>query len=184
MTLFPSDDVLIQQLHAQQPQALEHLYDRYGDVMYGLAFRILGDRPEAEDLIHDLFLKLWHRCTYDPGRGSFQSFLLLQVRSRALDRVRSRRARQNTAERSGYLDLADGGRSPLESVVSHEISHRVQEALAILPDNQRQALELSYFKGLTQQEIAQHLNVPLGTVKSYFRLSFAKLRQSLQDLMS
>lgn len=154
-------------------------------MMYGVAVQLLGDRQEAEDLIQDIFLKLWHQCKYDPNRSSLQSFLLLLVRSRALDRLRSRQSRVRTLERAGYLAYSEsGGRSPFDSASSDEINQRVHDALASLPEKQRQALELSYFAGLTQQEIAERLDVPLGTVKSYFRLSFGKLRQTLQDLMS
>lgn len=181
----PVNDELIKGLQTQQPCALEQLYDSYGDMMYGLAFHILGNRQEAEDLVQDIFLKLWHHCSYDPSRGSLQSFLMLLVRSRAIDRLRSQKSRLKTAERSGHLAGSEiFGRSPFEVATSDEVSQRVQDALSALPEKQRQALELSYFKGLTQQEIAQRLEVPVGTVKSYFRLSFVKLRQSLQDFMS
>lgn len=184
VTLSLADEELIRGLQAQQPKALEQLYDSYGNMMYGLALQILNNHQEAEDLVQDIFLKLWHHCNYDPNRGSLRSFLMILVRSRALDRVRSHKSRLNTAERSGHQTAINSSEpSPLDVVTSDEISQRVQAALAILPENQRQALEWSYFGGLTQQEIAQRLNVPLGTVKSYFRLSFSKLRQSLNDLM-
>jgi RNA polymerase sigma-70 factor, ECF subfamily len=180
-----SDRELLERLLARQPDVLEQLYDSYGDMMYGVAFRILGNRQEAEDVTQDVFLNLWHHCNYDPNRASFKSFLMLLVRSRSLDRLRSHKSRLQTAERSGHLASSElFGRSPLESVASDEVSQRVQAALAELPPKQRQALELSYFGGLTQQEIAQQLEVPLGTVKSYFRLSFGKLRQSLHSLVS
>jgi RNA polymerase sigma-70 factor, ECF subfamily len=179
-----SDHELLDRLQAKHADALEQLYDNYGDIMYGLAFRILGNRQEVEDVIQDIFLGLWHHCNYDPDRASFKSFLMLLVRSRSLDRLRSQKSRLNTAERSGHLVSKSSAETPLEAVVLDEISRRVQEALAELPTKQRQALELSYFGGLTQQEIAQRLKIPLGTVKSYFRLSFAKLRQSLHSLIS
>jgi RNA polymerase sigma-70 factor, ECF subfamily len=180
-----SDHELLDRLQAKHADALEQLYDSYSGIMYGLAFRILGNRQEVEDVIQDIFLGLWHHCNYDPNRASFKSFLMLLVRSRSLDRLRSHQSRLNTAERSGHLVSNElPTETPLEAVVVDETSRRVQEALAELPTKQRQALELSYFGGLTQQEIAQRLKIPLGTVKSYFRLSFAKLRQSLHSLIS
>jgi RNA polymerase sigma-70 factor, ECF subfamily len=184
VTISPSDHELFRRLQAKQPDVLEQLYDNYGDMMYGLAFRILGNQQEAEDLIQDIFLNLWNRCTYNPDRASFKSFLMLLVRSRSIDRLRAHSSQLNTSERFGQLSLATSSeQSPLETVAADEISIRVQEALAELPPKQRQALELSYFGGLTQQEISQRLEVPLGTVKSYFRLSFNKLRQSLHSLI-
>jgi RNA polymerase sigma-70 factor, ECF subfamily len=180
-----SDHELLARLRAKQPDALERLYNQYGDMMYGLAFRILGDRQEAEDVIQDIFLNLWNRCTYDPDRASFKTFLMLLVRSRSLDRLRSHKSRLTVAERSGHLVLSDlPERSPLDAAVSDETSQRVREALADLPQKQRESLELSYFEGLTQQEISEKLGIPLGTVKSYFRLSFTKLRQSLYNFIS
>lgn len=152
--------------------------------MYGLACRILGNRSEAEDLLQEIFLNLWTQCRYDPERGSLKSFLMIQVRSRALDRLRSQKSHLKAAERSHYAQSHSTAPLPLESVVTDETSERVQTALSALPENQRRALELSYFEGLSQQEISQRLGVPIGTVKSWFRLGFTKLRQSLQDLIS
>jgi RNA polymerase sigma-70 factor, ECF subfamily len=179
----PVDDELLQGLQAQQPNVLTRLYDSYGDMMCGLAYRIINSRQDAEDVVQDVFLRLWNHCSYNPDRGSFQTFLMIMVRSRSLDRLRSHQSQLKNVQRSGRLQNETDGQTPLEIVAADEIGQRVQRALADLPDKQRQAIELSYFGGLTQQEISQHLEVPLGTVKSYFRLSFAKLRQSLQDLI-
>ncbi len=179
-----TDTELFQALQAKHPQALAQLYDRYGNLMYSLAFSILGTTQEAEDLIQEIFLVLWRNCTYNPARGSFKSFLMVLVRSRAIDQVRSRQAVLRRNERSSHEALHQTSRLPLDAAVSDEISQRVKAAMAELPDNQRQALEMSYFEGLTQVEISNHLNVPLGTVKSWVRLSFNKLRHSLDDLMS
>lgn len=183
---FSSDDQLLKQLQTHQPQSLSFLYDSYGDLMYGLAYSLLNNRQEAEDLVQEVFAQIWQHCSYDPKRGSFKTFLLVMVRSRSLDRLRAHKSRHSHAVRAGGLESQ--GRmaftQPLEMVARDEISDRVHEALAELPEHQRQALELSYFQGLTQAEIAQQFSVPLGTVKSWFRLSFTKLRRSLVDLMS
>jgi RNA polymerase sigma-70 factor, ECF subfamily len=185
----PSDDQLLKQLQAHQPQSLSFLFDSYGDLMYGLAYSLLSNRQEAEDLVQEVFAQLWQHCSYNPERGSFKTFLMVMVRSRSLDRLRAHKSRQNTAIRAEVLDSQSNSASattsqPFDVAARDEISQRVQIALAELPENQRQALELSYFRGLTQAEIAQQLSVPLGTVKSWFRLSFTKLRQSLNDLMT
>lgn len=179
----PSDNELLQQLQTHQPQSLTYLYDTYGDLMYGLAYRLLNNRQESEDLVQEVFAQLWQRCTYDPKRSSFKSFLMLLVRSRAIDRLRASKTHQNRALQTEGWRFSEGENFPLEAATHDEVSQRVKLALAELPESQRQALELSYFRGLTQAEIAEQLAVPLGTVKSWFRLSFTKLRQSLQDFI-
>lgn len=181
MSDFSSDLELWRGLKAGQTNTLSEIYDRYGELMYGLALQMLGNRQEAEDLIQELFLGLWRNCTYNPERGSFKSFLVLLVRSRAIDRLRSRKSILRTLERTGRAQ--ETTHPLLEQVASGEICQRVQAALAELPQNQRQALEMAYFSGFSQTEIAEKLSVPLGTVKSWFRLSFGKLRRSLDDLM-
>ncbi len=179
-----SEQAIVQALQAGDASALGSLYDSYGDVMYGLALRILGQRQEAEDLVQEVFLNLWNHCTYNPARGSFRSFLLLTIRSRALDRVRSRQGALRTAQRWIRGDIGqEFPNQPLENVVQDETTRRVQAALNELPEQQRQALKLAYYEGLTQAEIAQRLQVPLGTVKSWFRLGFTKLRKNLHDLI-
>lgn len=151
--------------------------------MYGLAYQILGNKQEVEDLIQEIFVSIWRKCSYDPQRGSFKTFLLLLVRSRAIDRLRARQTAQKALEKSGQqLESNSATNIPLENTVSNEIAQRVRIALSLLPEKQRQALELSYFQGFSQQEISEQLGVSLGTVKSWFRLGFTKLRQSLQDL--
>jgi RNA polymerase sigma-70 factor, ECF subfamily len=185
VAIITSDLELLQLLKTGQTTALEQLYDGYGDIMYALAFRILKNHQEAEDVIQEVFYTLWRNCTYNPERGSFKTFLLMMVRSRAIDRVRSHQTTLNVLERWGKGGYAENSEAmPLEQAVSDEIAKRVAAALAELPEKQRHALEMAYFGGLSQAEISQSLNVPLGTVKSWFRLGFSKLRQSLTDLMS
>ncbi len=184
MAASPSDLDLFLDLKAGKASALEALYDLYGNIMYALSLRILNNPQEAEDLVQEVFLSIWRHCTYEPERGSFKTFLTMTTRSRALDRLRSQSARSNTLHRAGQSVEEITHNGPLESVLSDEVSKRVQDALNTLPEQQRQALEMSYFEGMTQLEISQSLNVPLGTVKSWFRLGFAKLRHSLKDLIN
>lgn len=180
-----SDLELFLALKMGDPSALEQIYDRYGDNLYGLAFRILKNHQEAEDLIQEVFVLLWRNCTYKPERGSLKSFLMLLVRSRAIDRLRSRKPTPALLEPwTEPFEAKDTTNTPLDKAVSGELSQRVRGALSMLPTNQRQALELAYFEGLSQTEIAERMGTPLGTVKSWFRLSFKKLRYALQDLMS
>jgi RNA polymerase sigma-70 factor (ECF subfamily) len=180
-----SDLELFRALSEKDSSALTELYNAYGKIMYGLAWQILGNHQEAEDLIQEIFLSLWRNNSYNPERGTFKTFLMLLVRSRAIDKLRSRKTDQKVLDKSGQKLIKENGVNiPFENTVSDEIAQRVKIALAQLPEKQRQALEMSYFQGLNQQEISQQLNVSLGTVKSWFRLGFTKLRQSLQDLIN
>jgi RNA polymerase sigma-70 factor (ECF subfamily) len=177
-----ADDLaLFQGLKAKQSSALEGLYDRYGNWTYSLAYRILGDRQEAEDLIQEVFLNLWQNCTYNPSRGSFKSYLTILVRSRAIDQLRKQKTLAKAVKRQ-QMETDELVENMIEMACLDEIAQRVQTALAAMPEKQRQALEMAYYQGLTQLEISQYLQVPLGTVKSWFRLSFAKMRHILQDL--
>ncbi|AGY58755.1 RNA polymerase sigma factor [Gloeobacter kilaueensis JS1] len=164
--------------------ALSLLYDRHGGVVYRLALRLLGSSEEAEDLSQEVFLQLWQKQTYDPARGSLSNFLLTLTRSRAIDRLRSRGARGRFLQRwmrEGDVGIAAG--SPFERLAADERSERVQTALKTLPEAQRQALELAYYEGLSQSEIAQRLDTPIGTVKSRSRQGLLKLRNLLFDLL-
>lgn len=177
-----SDLELFRGLKAKKTSALAELYDSYGDIMYSLALQILRNPQEAEDVVQEIFLKLWQNCTYNPDRSSFKSFLIIMVRSRAIDRWRTQKSSLNTLERFGKeANSQDKTNIPLTEAISDEISQKVHEALAQLPENQRQALQMAYYEGMTQVEIAQRFNTPVGTVKSWFRLGFAKLRNSLKD---
>ncbi|WP_245915880.1 sigma-70 family RNA polymerase sigma factor [Merismopedia glauca] len=179
MTPFTSEDLdLFYGLKAKDAAAIGKLYDRYGGLMYSLAFRILGNSQEAEDLIQEIFVNLWQKCSYDPTRGSLKSFLLILVRSRAIDRWRSQKNTQHRLENwQNEMLLVDE-----DDPHTDDITERVRSALTELPETQRQALEMAYYQGLSQSEIAKQLDVPLGTVKSWFRLGFVKMRQMLKDL--
>ncbi len=177
-----TDTDLITTLKTGDNAALGEVYDRYGDAMYGFALRMLTQPQEAEDLIQEIFLNLSGNCTYQTSRGSLKTYLMLLVHSRSIDRLRSRKARVNKQQQLQHHEPTHIPNTPLESAATGEIAHRVQVALAELPENQQQALKLAYYEGLTQVEIADRLQVPVGTVKSWFRLSFEKLRRKLGDL--
>jgi RNA polymerase sigma-70 factor (ECF subfamily) len=163
---------------------VEGLYDRYSKLVYGLARTILADAHEAEDLTHEVFMSLLTRCTYDPARGSLASYLCAMTRSRAIDRTRSRGRAQRLLHKSGALEAQeDEAPAVAEEISTAESARAVRAALARLPAIQRQVLELAYFKGLTQTEIAARLDTPLGTVKSWARRGLFTLRSALGDLV-
>ena len=143
---------------------------------------MLGERGEAQDLVQDIFVQVWRTAgTYETGRGSVFSWLATLTRNRAIDRIRMRRRRSTLlAEAGPELQPAAGGDTDSASALwLREKSEAVRSALNDLAADQRQALELAYFSGLTQQEIAARTNAPLGTVKSRMRLGLLAMRRAL-----
>ncbi|MDT7945747.1 sigma-70 family RNA polymerase sigma factor [Thermostichus sp. OS-CIW-31] len=187
-----ADWELMEALKAGQPAALAALYDRYAGLVYGLAFKILGHVAEAEDLTQEVFVELWRKVGCDPRtpsesrerRGSLSSFLCILTRSRAIDRLRSQGSHQLLLKRWQTILSADSKtRFPFEQVSIEERRQAVQAALSQLPENQRQILELLYYQGLSQADIARQLGIPLGTVKTRSRQALCKLRGSLRALL-
>ncbi|MEM9007636.1 MAG: sigma-70 family RNA polymerase sigma factor [Cyanobacteria bacterium P01_F01_bin.86] len=178
-----ADTVLVKRLWQGDLDALGALYDRYSGLVYTTALRSLRDVASAEDLTQDVFLTLMHSRAYDPKRGSLSSYLSLLTRSRAIDRLRA----QSTHYK--YLNRWQQHSQPLEPSPMEHASQQerhtfVRDALEQLTEPQRQVLELSYYQGQSQTEIANHLGVPLGTVKSWARRGLLRLRSHLQDQLS
>lgn len=160
-------------------RALDLLYDRHNPLMYSMALRILRSASDVEDTIQDAWLQIWQRAgTYDSSRGCVAAWALTVARNRAIDRLRSLNARRNAetqSRASGHTEpptLLDGAAA---ASIHGELHERVCNALATLTAPQRKALELAYFGGLSQSEIAQALEVPLGTVKSWTRQGLSQL---------
>jgi RNA polymerase sigma-70 factor (ECF subfamily) len=179
-----TDGELLCALRAGQTSALGALYDRYASLVYGLALAILTYPQEAEDLTQDIFLALHNKCDYDPARGSLNAYLVTLTRSRAIDKLRARGTKMRFLNRwSQGTDLHDSSYTPSDHLSLTECSRRVRDALAQLPQNQRQVLELAYYKDLSQTEIADRLKIPLGTIKTWTRNGLLTLRRALQDLI-
>jgi RNA polymerase sigma-70 factor, ECF subfamily len=177
-----TDRDLIHAIRQGQVDALGVLYDRYAKLVYGLALRILANAEEAEDVAQDVFLTFWHRNSYDPNRGSLSSFLMTMTRSRSIDKLRSRNTGFRFLQRwKGLAREETSWATPMEQAAVSERAQRVRQALAQLPESERQVLEIAYYEGLSQTEIAQRLNTPLGTVKTRSRQGLLKLRKILQD---
>ncbi len=178
------DEELMQRLAYQDLAAFRALYFRYGDLVYSTALRIVRDAHQAEDMVQEIFVRLWRRPgSYVAGRGRFPTWLISVARNRAVDgiRARSRRFRYEGAspEQQGRPLPSPSSDDPALTAELADQRRLVLAALADLPPEQRQVIELAYFGGLTQQEIAQRLSQPLGTVKTRIRLGMQKLRTAL-----
>jgi RNA polymerase sigma-70 factor (ECF subfamily) len=192
-----SDVELLQRITTQaaagdgESAALAALYDRYIVSLLTLAERLLGTRSDAEDLVHDLFIEVWLRAaTYDPQRASVRTWLLLRLRSRALDRLKSaawRLAMSSTPLRgSGADPLSDQGAGELVSSSDPDLDlalratqATVRSAVRLLTQEEQQLIDLVYVRGISLSEAAEHLDAPLGTVKSRLNRVLGKLRSSL-----
>lgn len=178
-----SDEELVAAIAADRGAPLAALYDRYAGLVYGLALRILADPQEAEDLTQEIFLTLCGKWEYEPSRGTIGAFLVTMTRSRAIDRLRARGRKLRVLGRHGKDPASQSPPSTAcEDFFLAERSRHVRDALAQLPDDQRQVLEMAYYRGLSQTEIARQLDAPLGTVKSWSRRALFSLRESLRDL--
>ena len=181
------DESLMTAIVARNDTAFAVLYDRYVDLVYSASLRVLGDTQLAEDATQDIFVRLWRRPeSFIAERGRFLSWLMSVVRNRAVDELRARGRRRRREGISGpesdedmLASLPADTDDPLSTAQLHEEQVTVRGALVCLPKDQRVALELAYFGGLTQQEIALLLHEPLGTVKTRIRLGMQKLRRAL-----
>jgi RNA polymerase sigma-70 factor, ECF subfamily len=176
------DIELIKQLRAGNQKALGILYDRYGGLVYTIALRILNQADEAEDLTQDVFLTFWKQEKFDSSRATLSTYLSVLTRSRALNKIRSQVSQGQALERLQQWILSDACTpTPLEKVSQQEQQQTVREAMTRLTDNQQRVLDMNYHQGLSHSEIAQQINMPLGTVKSNVRQGLLKLRQILGD---
>ena len=183
-----TDGALIARAAGGDERALGALYDRYGAVLYAVAYRIVGGRADAEEVVVDAFAQVWRDARrFEAGRGSVAGWLTTIARSRALDLVRARSRRERAAGAAAAAAdrqdappaMGDLLADPAASLDQDERRRQVRQALDALSPPQRQAIELAYFEGLSQSEIAERLKEPLGTVKTRVRLALEKLRDAL-----
>lgn len=183
-----SDMELVHRMAAGDEDALGVLYDRLAPMVFSLVQALLADPNDAEEAVEDAFWQAWVQAErYRPGRGGVSTWLGMIARSRALDRLRARkRRREERWEDTPAAALADArlgsGPDPLGHTVLAELRERVAAALQELPEEQRRAIELAYFRGMSQSQIAAHTGQPLGTVKTRVRLAMQKLRERLDGL--
>ncbi len=179
------DAELARRLQKRDPQALGELYDRYGRLAYSLIYRIVRDAGIAEDLVQETFLRVWNRVLgFDGDRGALGGWLLAVARNRAIDYTRSVAGRMSNTmaleendHPSLYLDLE-------KEVLNSDQARRLRKAMETLNANQRSAIELAYFEGLSQTEMAERMGQPLGTVKTWVRTALKHLREELSAAVS
>jgi RNA polymerase sigma-70 factor, ECF subfamily len=176
---------LIRQIAAGDQQALTALYDGTNKLVFGLTLRILGDRSVAEEVLFDVYTQVWRQASrYDPSRGGPLGWITTIARSRAIDRLRSDKPLQQEDELSDTTASREtSAASPETNAAISEMREIVRGALDLLSAEQREIIELAYYSGMTQTEIAAHLNLPLGTVKTRTRLAMMKLRDTLKPVM-
>ncbi len=179
----PPEVELVQRAARGDSGALSILYDRFSGMLLGLATKILGDPADAEDVLQEVFVQVWKQAgRYQSSRSSVSTWLVLITRSRAIDRLRSRNVKLRTTTEARRENL-NPHTSPegMRTVILKERRKRLGEELANLPPEQRDVLEMAYYKGMTQREVAQATGIPLGTVKTRTLLAMKKLRSALES---
>ena len=174
---------LVERIARGDEVALAELYDRYSGLLLALSRRVLNDTSAAEEILQEVFLQVWNQAArYDRSRSSVSTWLVLITRSRSIDRLRSRQVKERTLEtlkqEKPRLHASPEG---ARSVLMDERRQRLRRELSALPPEQRQVLELAFFAGMTQSEIAGATDIPLGTVKTRTLLAMRKMRKAMQD---
>jgi len=177
---------LLAKIGDQDRDALSTLYDRYGRRVFALAVRILNDPVGSEEVTQDVFMSVWRRgATYTTKKGKFTTWLFSIAHNRTIDELRKRRRDRSRLNDNieDHYDLKSGDISPADAAVAQSEYAKIRAAMEGLPEEQKNVVELSYFKGLTQTEIAEKTGQPLGTVKTRMRLALKKLRVALSAEM-
>lgn len=180
------DSELVSLAASGDARALAELYDRYSRIVMSFSLRMLSDPAAAEELTQEVFFRAWRQANaYNSTRGSFATWILSITHNMAIDELRKRNRRPKRADLEDPVatlaNISDTDRSVEDYAWLGALRDEVREALDILPDAQRHAIELAYFRGLTQREVADTLNEPLGTIKTRMRLGMRKLRNYLEE---
>lgn len=172
------DRTCMHRMRAGDTRALEELYDRHAPMLYGLVLRIVGRATDAEEVLQDAWMQAWKRVeTWDPARGTVAAWLVTLARSRAIDRVRSVASRQRAETAAPPPETTADADEPAANATRRQRQERLSAALGTLTPRQREVLELGYFGGFSQSEIAARLGAPLGSVKSWTRQGLMRLRE-------
>lgn len=177
------DSALVEHMMAGDESALAALYDRYSGMLFAMLLRILRDRHAAEEVLQDLFWQLWRNASsFDANRGSLPAWLMVIGRNRAISRLRRRSSQETPEDVEAWPANAMPSPVDIEGETQRaQLTQRLRTAMAALPREQREAVELAYFEGLTQTEIAERTGSPLGTVKSRVRAALQSLKERFDD---
>ena len=176
-----SDGALVVAIGRWREDALAEAYRRHAGAVFGLARRVVNDTAVAEEVVQEVFLRLWNQPErFDPERGSLRSFLLAQTHGRAVDLLRADSSRRRREERQAR-ETAESGYDIDHQVWDLAIAEHVKDAMAVLSDDERRAIELAYFGGHTYREVAAVLGAPEGTVKSRIRTGLRRMREGLAE---
>jgi RNA polymerase sigma-70 factor, ECF subfamily len=179
------DAELLQRIGARDRSAFAEFYDKYSAMLFSIASRILSDAGEAEDVLQETFMQIWEKGgNFNPKLGKASSWVAILVRNKSIDRIRASQRRMGLAREAGleFAVIQEGDQTANGSVYGHEKAKLIQSALVELPPEQRRAIEMAFFSGLTQNEISETLQEPLGTIKARIRRGLLHLRDRLEDL--
>jgi RNA polymerase sigma-70 factor (ECF subfamily) len=182
MGALEADADVLRRLAAGDREAVGELYDRHAARVLGLAYRIVRNTSDAEDVVQDVFAQAWRTApNYQASRGTVAGWLLMMARTRAIDRLRARQTRRDAGAEPDPERVPSNAVPVPDQIIANQQAARVRGAMVALPSEQKTALELAYFEGLSQSEIAERLQIPLGTVKTRIRSALALLRRSVRS---
>lgn len=178
--------LLIRRINTGDAEALAELYDLYKSLLFGMIISIVKKQEEAEDLLQEVFMRIWEKAhTFDQDRGNAYSWIVTLARNKAIDRVRSKgyktQQKTSTGIEEPEFTLEDDQYDPLETTIFSDRAELVKKALKEIPEEQREVIKIAYYGSMTQSEIAEHLDIPPGTVKTRTRLGLIKLKNILEN---
>lgn len=180
---------LMKRIKAKDEEALGELYDLYSRLLYGMVISIVKKREEAEDVLQEVFIKIWEKASsFDEERGNVYSWLVTLTRNKAIDRIRSKdykTQKKATQDVDAPEFTLEGEKfDPLETTIFSDRAELVKKALGEIPESQSEVLKIAYYRGLTQREISDQLDIPLGTVKTRMRQGMIKLKDILGEFIT
>lgn len=180
---------LIKRIQARDADALETLYDLYKQLLFGMIISIVKKREEAEDVLQEIFVTIWNKAeSFNPERGNVYSWIVTLARNKAIDRIRSKEYKtqqiQSVSIHQPLFLLKGNNFDPMETTIFSDRAELVKKALGQIPEEQSEVIKIAFYRGMTQAEIADYLNVPLGTVKSRTRQGIIKLKRILGEFIA
>ena len=179
-----TDERLMQMIQQREPEALAFLHDRYSSMLKALIMKVLHNEAESEDMLQEIFVEIWDRAgSYSPEKGKALGWIITLSRRRAIDRLRKREAYCRAEERLAEETKRQPNdwHAHVEEDIAHaEMREHLKRVMAVLPEAQRHAIELAYYKGMSQREIAAHTGIPLGTIKTRLELGLKKITEALK----